>query len=58
MELLDWGTVLAPEGTFTWEVPDPDGAPVRVRLEDGVHLTPAGSDLVARATVAHVLGDG
>jgi len=54
LELLDWGDVLAPGGTFTWEVPGPDGEPVRVRIDDGVHLTPAGSDLVARATVEHV----
>jgi len=54
LELLDWGDVLAPGGTFTWEVPGPDGEPVRVRIDDGVHLTPAGSDLVARSTVEHV----
>jgi len=55
VELLDWGTVLAPEGTYARDVPGPDGSPVRVRLDDGVHLTDAGSDLVAGATVAHVL---
>jgi hypothetical protein len=55
VELLDWGKVLAPDGAFTWDLAGLDGSPVRVRLEDGVHLTPAGSDLVARATVAHVL---
>jgi hypothetical protein len=49
--LLDWGAVLAPDGTFTWDLPDATGAPVRVRLDDGVHLTPEGSDRVAAATV-------
>jgi peptidoglycan/LPS O-acetylase OafA/YrhL/lysophospholipase L1-like esterase len=58
VDLIDWGTVLTPDGTFTWDVPGPDGEPVRVRLEDGVHLTPAGSDLVAAATVAHVRDAG
>jgi peptidoglycan/LPS O-acetylase OafA/YrhL/lysophospholipase L1-like esterase len=56
IELVDWGPVLAPGGQFQREVPGSDGAPVRVRLDDGVHLTPSGSDLVAAATVDAVLG--
>ena len=55
IELIDWGQVLAPGGQFHWDVPGRDGGPVRVRLDDGVHLTPAGSDLVAAATVDAVL---
>ena len=56
VELVDWGPVLAPSGEFRSEVAGADGAPVRVRLDDGVHLTPAGSDLVAAATVGEILG--
>jgi peptidoglycan/LPS O-acetylase OafA/YrhL len=56
--VLDWGRPLAPSGTFAWEVPDATGSLVRVRLDDGVHLTPAGSDRVAAATVAEVLDSG
>jgi lysophospholipase L1-like esterase len=56
IELIDWGDALAPDGEFTWDLPGPDGAPVPVRLEDGVHLTPAGSERVAAATVDSVLG--
>ncbi|HEX4902257.1 MAG TPA: acyltransferase family protein [Acidimicrobiales bacterium] len=55
VELVDWGPTLAPDGTYVRDLPGPDGTPVRVRLDDGVHLTEAGSDLVAGATVAHVL---
>jgi peptidoglycan/LPS O-acetylase OafA/YrhL len=55
VELLDWGPPLAPDGRFVESVPGPDGTPVRIRLDDGVHLTDAGSDRVAAATVAHVL---
>ncbi len=55
VELVDWGQVLAPDGTFTWDVVDDTGQRVRVRLPDGVHLTPAGSKLVASATVAAAL---
>jgi len=57
VELLDWGPTLAPDGRYTRDLPGPDGRPVRVRLDDGVHLTEAGSDLVAAATVAHVLSE-
>jgi len=55
VELLDWGPTLAPDGAYVRDLPGLDGSPVRVRLDDGVHLTEAGSDLVAGATVAHVL---
>ncbi len=55
VQLIDWGAVLAPDGIFTWDLPGPDGAPMRVRFADGVHLTDAGSRLVAEATVASVL---
>ena len=57
LELIDWGRVLAPTGAFTWDVVDDAGQRVRVRLPDGVHLTTAGSQLVASATVSAVLDD-
>ncbi len=53
LRLIDWSATLAPRG-FTWELPDSSGNPVQVRLEDGVHLTPAGSRLVADTTLAAV----
>ena len=56
--LLDWSRPLAPDGAFTQDLPGPDGTPVRVRLDDGVHLTPEGSDRVAGATVTQVLDAG
>ena len=55
LQLIDWSRALAPAGVFTWDVVDDTGQPVRVRLPDGVHLTPAGSELVSAATVAAVL---
>ena len=48
--IVDWSATLAPTGEFAWDLPV-DGTPVRVRLEDGLHLTPAGSNLVARTTL-------
>ncbi|MFP5577813.1 MAG: acyltransferase family protein [Acidimicrobiia bacterium] len=56
--LVDWSGPLAPDGAFTPDLPGPDGTPVRVRLDDGVHLTPEGSDRVAGATVTEVLDAG
>ena len=55
LELVDWAGVLAPGGAFTWDLPGTDDVPVRVRLDDGVHLTPDGSRLIADATAAFVL---
>lgn len=48
--LIDWGETLTVDGSFTWDLPGDDGEPVRVRLEDGVHLTDTGRDMVADAT--------
>lgn len=41
-----------PDGAFVETLPGDDGAPVTVRREDGIHLTPEGAELLA----AHVLG--
>jgi hypothetical protein len=54
VDIVDWASTLAPGGAFAWDLPI-DGESVRVRLEDGLHLTPAGSDLVARATLDQVV---
>lgn len=37
----------APDGTYTATLPDESGRSVRVRTGDGIHLTPAGGDLLA-----------
>lgn len=54
LHLVDWAAALAPEGRFTSELLV-GGAPVVVRIEDGVHLTPEGSDLVAQVSLEQVL---
>lgn len=38
-------------GRFAEYLPDASGKLVKVRADDGLHLTPAGGDLVARAVV-------
>ncbi len=45
---VDSSAVLAPGGAFALDLPGPDGTPVRVRAEDGVHLTSAGGELLAQ----------
>jgi peptidoglycan/LPS O-acetylase OafA/YrhL len=59
--LLDWRVMGAPDGSFTWYLPGPDGAPVQVRMEDGLHFTPAGQAALAehtRTTLADVWREG
>lgn len=52
VSFVDPATVVGdPSGAYTDTVPGADGAPVEVRQPDGIHLTPAGADLLA----AHVL---
>lgn len=46
---LSSNSVLAPGGTFTFDVNGPTGQAVQVRTPDGVHLMPAGADLLAAA---------
>jgi hypothetical protein len=51
VSLIDTAAVLGGEdGGYTPTRPDVTGAPVEVRRGDGIHLTPAGADLLA----AHV----
>ena len=44
---LDSNSVLAPGGSFSFDVTGPTGRQVQVRTPDGVHLMPAGADLLA-----------
>jgi hypothetical protein len=37
-----------PDGKFASTLPDDDGEFVRVRAQDGIHLTPAGGDVLAK----------
>ncbi|CAN5500674.1 hypothetical protein BH10ACT1_BH10ACT1_26000 [soil metagenome] len=43
---VDTGKVLTPDGTFTAYLPDGSGGQVKVRNDDGVHLTTAGATRV------------
>ncbi len=51
---LDSNSVLAPGGSFSFDVTGPTGSQVQVRTPDGVHLMAAGADLLAGAA-AHAL---
>ena len=54
--LVDWNRPFAnADGSYTETLPGPDGTPVVVRLPDGVHMTPPGSDLLAEVTLERVL---
>lgn len=46
---LSSDSVLAPGGSFTFDVDGPTGQEVQVRTPDGVHLMPEGADLLAAA---------
>jgi peptidoglycan/LPS O-acetylase OafA/YrhL len=54
VEVLDWSTAVAPGGRYTWSIPGPDGQPEQVRVEDGVHMTPYGNQLLADLTLTTV----
>jgi hypothetical protein len=45
---------VAPGGRYTWTIPGPDGQPEQVRVEDGVHMTPYGNQLLADLTLTTV----
>jgi hypothetical protein len=44
---VDLGETISPNGVFELNVPGPGGAPVRVRADDGVHISIPGGELVA-----------
>lgn len=43
---VDTLEVLAPDGTYEVYLPGPDGEPVRVRADDGIHLSPTGMRMI------------
>jgi hypothetical protein len=49
---LDVGAVLTPGGAYSDVLVQPDGSTIRVRAPDGVHVTPAGGDVLAPALLA------
>jgi hypothetical protein len=51
---LSSNSVLAPDGSFTFDVEVPTGQEVQVRTPDGVHLMAAGADLLAAAAAKAV----
>jgi peptidoglycan/LPS O-acetylase OafA/YrhL len=52
---VDWRVIAAPDGQFTWDLPDAQGNAVRVRHPDGLHFTPEGQAVLADVTVRTVL---
>jgi peptidoglycan/LPS O-acetylase OafA/YrhL/lysophospholipase L1-like esterase len=52
--LVDWRVLAAPDGSFTWDLPDRSGNPVRVRDEDGLHFSPEGQAVLADHTMQAV----
>src|SRR5690606_13701164 len=49
---LDLGETISPDDRFALQVPGPGGAPVRVRADDGVHISIPGGELVAPRILA------
>jgi len=45
-----------PDGDFSAYLPDEHGVPQLARTDDGVHFTPAGGRLLARAVIAALFG--
>jgi peptidoglycan/LPS O-acetylase OafA/YrhL len=52
--LIDWRILAAPDGSFTWDLPDREGRMVRVRDVDGLHFSPEGQAVLADRTVQAV----
>ncbi|HKM64847.1 MAG TPA: DUF459 domain-containing protein [Acidisphaera sp.] len=51
-----WQLFADPSGNYTAFGPGTDGETTRLRADDGVHLTPAGYDLLARDIIPHLHG--
>lgn len=54
LPLVDWSSAVAVGGGFGWEMPVGEGRSEVIRADDGVHLAPAGSRLVARLTLYEI----
>ena len=52
--ILDWGEVIAPGGVYTETLEGPDGERHDLRLDDGVHMTEYGNQLLADLTLTQV----
>jgi uncharacterized protein len=52
-----WPILATSDGSYTAYLTADDGSTVRVRLDDGIHLTSAGADRVATAVLAPLLSD-
>lgn len=51
---VNWATSVAPGGTYVETVPGLDGTPCDARLEDGVHMSTCGNQLLADLTLDRV----
>jgi hypothetical protein len=54
---LDIGAVLTPDGQFHEYLTGPDGAPLRVREGDGVHVSIPGGEFVAPTLLGAIATD-
>ena len=52
--LASWRVLGGPQGQYMWELAGPDEEQVALRAPDGVHITSAGGDLLAKAVVARL----
>ncbi len=56
---VETGKTLADaSGRFALSLPSPTGKTVQVRYKDGVHVTPAGADLLAKACLSAIASQG
>jgi len=55
---IDWSTAVAPGNRYAESVPGPEGAACDPRLEDGVHMTTCGNELLAALTLEQVKAVG
>ncbi len=52
-----WALLATADGTYASHLPDAFGREVRVRADDGIHLSRAGGDLVAKVVLDAVVAD-
>jgi peptidoglycan/LPS O-acetylase OafA/YrhL len=49
--LVDWRILTGPGGVFAMDLPGADGTLVKVRNDDGLHFAPAGTAVIAKASI-------